>query len=85
MQRDHALRTRHTRIARADMSRKADLMRTEMIHRLKIFCHKLFIQNYFIKLFHKIFFFFMFPKIIYKIKKIIQKKFFQKWSRNKKS
>ena len=48
MQRDHALRTRHTRIARADMSRNADLMRTEMIHRLKIFCHKLFIQNYFI-------------------------------------
>ena len=48
MQRDHTLRTRHTRIARADMSRKADLMRTEMIHRLEIFCHKLFIQNRFI-------------------------------------
>ena len=47
MQRDHALRTRHTRIARADMSRNADLMRTEMIHRLKIFCHKLFIQKSF--------------------------------------
>jgi hypothetical protein len=52
IQRDPALRTRHTRIARADMSRKADLMRTEMIHRLKIFCHKLFIQNRFIKSFH---------------------------------
>lgn len=62
MQRDHALRTRHTRIARADMSRKADLRRTEMIHHLKIFCHKIVHPTLGHKLFHKILRIFIFRK-----------------------